>query len=178
MDAYYLFPLCVLVVIPWIGGVTCCGDQSLHWILNTASSLLCGCHCPVRGRICSLAVGVEAPRFVSELHFGSAVQGRWDWSTPAGRGATEYSSTGAAPLWVCFAVTFQPLRGLTKYTGVGAALGPTSAMGMSLPRWEGAKAAARVCEPAQAGASLRARGGRVQCVGKEAAVAALPPYTT
>ena len=44
-------------------------DQSLHWILSGASSLLSGCHCPVRGRVYSLAVGVEAPRSVSELQF-------------------------------------------------------------------------------------------------------------
>ena len=45
----------------------CCGDQSLHWMLSRASSLLCGCHSPVRGKVCSPDVRVEAPRSVSEL---------------------------------------------------------------------------------------------------------------
>ena len=42
------------------------GDLSLPWILSGAYPLLCGCHCPVRGGVCSLAVGVEAPRSVSD----------------------------------------------------------------------------------------------------------------
>ena len=38
-----------------------CGDQSLSWILNGASSLLCGCDCSARGSVCSMDVGTEAP---------------------------------------------------------------------------------------------------------------------
>ena len=45
----------------------CCGGQSLPWLLVRASSLLCGCRCPVGSWVCSLAVGVEAPRSISEL---------------------------------------------------------------------------------------------------------------
>ena len=45
----------------------CCGDQSLHWILVGASSLLFGCHSPVRGRVCSPVVGIEALRSGSKL---------------------------------------------------------------------------------------------------------------
>ena len=28
----------------------CCADKSLHWRLSKASSMLCGCHSPIRGR--------------------------------------------------------------------------------------------------------------------------------
>ena len=59
MDACYLFPQCVLTFIPLIKGCTWC-DQSLHWKLSVATSLLCGCHSPVMGRVCSLVVGVKA----------------------------------------------------------------------------------------------------------------------
>ena len=64
-----------------------------------------GCHCTVRGGLCSLAIGVEAPRCVSELRFWAVVQDRWDWSTPTGREVTEYSSCGADPLRVCSVVS-------------------------------------------------------------------------
>ena len=43
-----------------------CSDQRLHWMLNGASSLLFGCHSPFRDRVCSLIVGVEAPRSISK----------------------------------------------------------------------------------------------------------------
>ena len=46
-----------------------CGDQNLHWILSRVSSLLCGCHCPVKGRVFCLLVGMEAPRSISELKY-------------------------------------------------------------------------------------------------------------
>ena len=39
-----------------------CGDRSLPWLLSGSFFLLCGCQSPVRAWICSLAVGVEAPR--------------------------------------------------------------------------------------------------------------------
>ena len=59
MDACYLFPQCVLTFIPLIKGCTLCCDQSLHWKLSVATSLLCGCHSPVMGRVCSLVVGAK-----------------------------------------------------------------------------------------------------------------------
>ena len=68
-----------------------CGDQCLHWILYGASSLLGGCHSSVRGRVCSLVVGVEDPRFISKLQCEVGCIG----VLPAGRGAAEYSSSGA-----------------------------------------------------------------------------------
>ena len=36
-------------------------------MLSGGSSLLCGCHSPVKGRICFPAGGVEVPRFISGL---------------------------------------------------------------------------------------------------------------
>ena len=95
-------------VIYWgLGGLFSCGspcvacvrrrcdwwcNHSLHWLLNGASSLLCGCHCPVMGRVCSLVTVVEAPRSVSKLRFWAAVWGSQDCRPLTGRGATEYSS--------------------------------------------------------------------------------------
>ena len=52
-----------------------CGDQNLHWILSRVSSLLCGCHCPVKGRVFCLLVGMEAPRSISELKYEVGVIG-------------------------------------------------------------------------------------------------------
>ena len=37
-------------------------------MLGRASSLICGCHSPLGGRVCSPLVGVEAPRSGSKLH--------------------------------------------------------------------------------------------------------------
>ena len=62
--------------------------------------------------------------------FWSVVSGRWDWSTPTGREATEYSSSGAAHLGVLCCVTFHPLCELSDYTVVGTALGHTLTVGM------------------------------------------------
>ena len=207
MDACYFFPQCVLTFIPLIKGCTLCCDQSLHWKLSVATSLLCGCHSPVMGRVCSLVVGAKvkvtrscptlcdhldftvhgilqarilewvafpfsrvssqprdriqvsriAVRFftiwatgspgilewvpypfsskssqprnwlgspalqadslptelsgkpivvgVEALSFWAVLWGRWDWSIPIGRGATEYSSAGAVHWGVCFVVS-------------------------------------------------------------------------
>ena len=52
MDACPSFPHWVLPVILLLMGVTG-GDQSLPWMLNEASVLLCGGHSPVGGRVCS-----------------------------------------------------------------------------------------------------------------------------
>ena len=49
-----------LVPYPLEGGFVCCYcDQSLRWILKGTSPLLCGCHCPVCGEVCSLVGGTE-----------------------------------------------------------------------------------------------------------------------
>ena len=88
VDACCLFPQCILAIIPLIGGVTgvvvtraCTG----YWL--GPPLLLCGCYCPVRGWVCSLAVGVEAPRSVSELQsevggIGAFLQGEEPLSIP------------------------------------------------------------------------------------------------
>ena len=73
VDASQLSPLCLLALMPLIGCDRCGADQTRPRISSRASSSFWGCHCPVRGWVCSLAVGVEAPRSVSELHFFAAV---------------------------------------------------------------------------------------------------------
>lgn len=79
----------------------CCIDQSLLWILSGASSLHCGCHCPVRSRIFSLVPGVgRATGSDFEPHFFSVGQGRQDWSTLTRRGALECSSSKVVHPWV------------------------------------------------------------------------------
>ena len=65
MDAYHIFPQGRLALVPLIGcvfGVVVCRAC----ISDRASSLLCGCHKPVRDRVCSSVV-VEAPISVSKL---------------------------------------------------------------------------------------------------------------
>lgn len=68
MDDCCFFPQCVLAFIPLICGVTGFnGDQNLPCMLSSASSFPCGCHSLIRGRICTLLVGVGTPH-LSELH--------------------------------------------------------------------------------------------------------------
>ena len=73
---------------------------NVEWGLLFALWVLLPCQRPV----CFLAVGVGAPRSISELCFWAVVGSRWDWSAPTGRGAIEWSSTGAVHLWVCSVV--------------------------------------------------------------------------
>ena len=92
-------------VIPLIGALIVV-VMTRAWLGYWAEPpLFWGCHCPVRGRVCSLVVGVVAPRSTSYLFFWYAVWGRWDWNTPTGKEATEYSSSGAVHLWMCSAVS-------------------------------------------------------------------------
>ena len=76
-----------------------CHNQRLPYILSRASPLLCVWHCLVRGGVCSLFVGVEAPRSVSSLCFWSIMQDRWYWSTLTGMEVTEHSSSGIVHVW-------------------------------------------------------------------------------
>ena len=88
--------------------------------------MLCGCPSPVGGRACSLVVGVEAPRSVSELQ--SKVGGigvRPLREEPLSISPLELSTSS-----VLCGVTCHLLCWLTKYTVVGTALGPTSTVGM------------------------------------------------
>ena len=58
----------MLVIIPLLGVCDfCCGDQSLHRMLNGTSSLLSGCHSSVWDWLCSPVVGIEVQRSISEL---------------------------------------------------------------------------------------------------------------
>lgn len=54
VDACHLFPHCTLPIIPLMGDVAGVVVTRARGI----SSLLCDCHCPVKGRVCSLVVGV------------------------------------------------------------------------------------------------------------------------
>lgn len=78
-----------------------CGVKSLHWILNRHSSLLCGCYYPVKSSVCSLVVGVGAPRCFGAIFLCSVRS----CSTPTGIESPEYFSTGAVHLWVCSVVS-------------------------------------------------------------------------
>lgn len=84
VDAFHLFPQFVLAVIPIIRGVTCVVvTKSLHWMLSEASSLLCDCNSPFRGRVSSLAIRVEVSRSVFELQceVGGILEcSHWEWS--------------------------------------------------------------------------------------------------
>ena len=109
---------------------SCCGDQSLPWILSRASSFFCGSHLPVRGRDCFLTVGAESLIFVSELHLWVVVLGRWDRSNPSVKGARVFLHWSCSLVSVLCCVTFHLLCGLTKYAIVGIALDPTSVVRM------------------------------------------------
>ena len=84
MDACHLFPHCMLPIIPLIGGVTGVVVTRASGI----SSLLCDCHSPSRGRFDSPVVGVQDPRFPSELYCevggtGALLLGEEPLSTPS-----------------------------------------------------------------------------------------------
>lgn len=103
VDAFHLLPQFVLAIIPFISGVTCVVvTKSLHWMLSEASSLLCDCNSPFRGRVSSLVIGVEVPR--SDLFLSCSVRWVDYWSAPTGNGATEYPSTEAVYQDVSFMV--------------------------------------------------------------------------
>ena len=100
----------------WEGFDSCCGDQYLPWILSRGCPLLCGCQWPVRGRVCSLVGGVEAPDLflscVSDLQ----------WEVSGIRAHHWERSHWVFFLWRCSLVNmlrcvpFHPLCRLTKYT--------------------------------------------------------------
>ena len=71
------FPQCVLTFIPLIKGSTWWCHQSPRWKLSVATSLLCGCHSPVMGRVCSLTVGVKITQSCPTLcdHLDCTVHG-------------------------------------------------------------------------------------------------------
>ena len=94
MDVCCIFPQCVLAVIPLTEGVT-------GVVVTKAFSLLCGCHSPVGGRVCSPLVGVEDPRSVSELRCeiggtGACLVGEEPLSIPP-----QELSTRECALWCC-----------------------------------------------------------------------------
>ena len=79
-----------------------------------------------RGRVCSLVVGMETPRSISELQCEVDGTGALPLrEEPLSIPPLEWS-TGACALLYCLACTM----GFTKYTAVGTALGPASTIGM------------------------------------------------
>ena len=74
-----------------------CGDQSLYWILSGVFALWPSLHYKGQGLLSNFWNRAR-------LCFWSAVWGRRNCSTPTGRGATEYSSTGVVHLWMCSVV--------------------------------------------------------------------------
>ena len=54
MDAYHIFPQCLLALIPWIWNIIGVVIQAFpgYWLGPSHCSV--GCHSPVRGRVCSL----------------------------------------------------------------------------------------------------------------------------
>ena len=65
MDVCHLFSQCMLAIIPLIGGVTGVVVTRACTGYLVDFSCLYGFHCPVMGRV----VGVETPRYFSELQF-------------------------------------------------------------------------------------------------------------
>ena len=94
-----------------------CGDQNLHWILSRVSSLLCDCHCPVKGSLLPTCWDGSP-----QIHFWAEVWGRCDWNSP----------TGEEPLSIPLPELFTKCALLCHLSPavVGPALNPTSIMGM------------------------------------------------
>ena len=93
--------------------------------MSGASSLLCGCRSPVGGGVCSLDIGVEAPRSLSKLQcavggIGALLLKEKPLSVPPPE-----LFTRECALWCHLSPVV-----LTKYTGVGPALGPASTVRM------------------------------------------------
>lgn len=82
--------------------------QMLQWPepaqdIDGASSLVCGCHCPVGAGSAPTLLGVEAPDLF--LICSARVVGL---EAPSRRRATEYCSPGAVCLWVCSVASPSP----------------------------------------------------------------------
>ena len=127
VDAFHLLPQFVLAIIPFVSGVTCVVvTKSLHWMLSEASSLLCDCNSPFRGRVSSLVIGVEVPRSVFELQceMGGLLEcSHWEWSYWI---SLHWSCLPGCEL---YGLAHHPLYGLTKYTVLDTD-SPTSTTGM------------------------------------------------
>ena len=99
-----------------------CGGQSLCWTLRVLLFALWLSHC-CWGQGLLPRFGVDTLRSVSKLQceMGGA---------SAGRGATEYSFTGAVHQEVHSGITCHLLCGLTKYNAFDTALDSSSAVGI------------------------------------------------
>ena len=103
----------------------CCGDQSLHWMLGRAFSLLCGCHSPVGGRVYSPVVDIEAPWSVSELQCEMGGTGALLLGKSHSILLPRICPLGCVPC----DIICHPFHALRKYTVVGITLGCSSAVG-------------------------------------------------
>ena len=92
--------------------------------------MLSGCHCPVRGGVCSLVVGVEAPDLFLSCVSVLRCEVGGNGALPLGDKPLSIPPLELFTVNVLCSVPFRPLCGLTKYTVVGTALGPTLTMGM------------------------------------------------
>lgn len=90
----------------------CCGYQSHRWMLCSASSMLCGCHCPIWGRVSS-PLWSRSPQICSWAVFLSCgVRGRQDWSAShCERSHGVFLFQSYLPIKVLWYVTFHPLCG-------------------------------------------------------------------
>ena len=122
MDACCFFPQCVLVFVPLVGvWLVLWWPQpalAIKWDLLFVPWL----SLPCQGQDLLFSCLSRS----SQISFWAVVWGRWDWSTPAGRRATEYSSARALHLSALCVVTCHPFCGLTQYTVFHTALSPAS----------------------------------------------------
>ena len=60
MDACHIFPQSTLAIVSLIAGMFGV-VMTKAYTGGRASSLLCGCHSPAEGKVCSLVIGVKPP---------------------------------------------------------------------------------------------------------------------
>ena len=106
--------------------MSCC-DQSLQRMWGEAFSLLCGCHSPFSGRVCSPVVGIEAHR--PSLASGISSRTRalhWEGGV--------YSFPGTVRGHVLCDIACHLVWAPTEYTVAGTILGSTSAWGATVSK--------------------------------------------
>ena len=103
----------------------CCGDQGLPWML------FCGCHCPVRGKVCLLVCWSRGPLvfFLAVFLISDAKQVGVEHSRVR-RSHQLFLLWSFSVLNLLYCVPFHPLCGFTEYTIVCSALGPTFTIDM------------------------------------------------
>ena len=133
----------------------------LYWFCQTLTWILHGCTCvpypelvksyiwlpnwcikghirqtlwlslPCQGWGLLLSCWSRGPQICFLALFWSVVWGRWDWRTPTGREATQYSTSGDVHLWPCSAVLPFPCRVGSQITHLtGTSLGHILTLGL------------------------------------------------